>query len=223
MTFDNRLLGFATDASDDLLFARIASDIREQGYSICPNALPVSLGAEICQQLYGLDEQDFHTAGIGRLSQHGKDPRVRTDRICWFTGETETGQRWLSWAEHLQTYLNRSLFMGLFSFESHLAFYKPGDFYTRHFDAFQDRRNRILSLVVYLNNDWQEDQGGELVLYRNPEDQTGIRVMPEMGTLVLFLSEEFPHEVLPTKRDRFSIAGWFRVNSSTPERVDPPA
>ncbi|MEC7468361.1 MAG: 2OG-Fe(II) oxygenase, partial [Pseudomonadota bacterium] len=33
---------------------------------------------------------------------------------------------------------------------------------------------------------------------------------------------EFPHEVLPATRDRFSIAGWFRVNNSTAQRVDPP-
>jgi SM-20-related protein len=41
--------------------------------------------------------------------------------------------------------------------------------------------------------------------------------------LVVFLSEEFPHEVLPTATDRYSIAGWFRVNTSSAERVDPPA
>lgn len=35
-----------------------------------------------------------------------------------------------------------------------------------------------------------------------------------LGTLVVFLSEEFEHEVLPAKRDRYSIAGWFRVNPS---------
>lgn len=207
---------------DEELFARIASDLKGQGYSICSNALPADLGNAICEQLYGLDEGDFHQAGIGRLSQHGKDPRVRTDQICWFTGETETGRLWLNWAEQLQVYLNRSLFLGLFSFESHLAYYKPGDFYKRHYDAFQDKRNRVLSLVVYLNRDWQPDDGGELILYRDSDDKTGIRILPEMGKVVLFLSEEFPHQVLPTKRDRFSIAGWFRVNSSTPDRVDPP-
>jgi len=27
---------------------------------------------------------------------------------------------------------------------------------------------------------------------------------------VIFLSERFPHEVLPAKKKRHSIAGWFR-------------
>lgn len=39
---------------------------------------------------------------------------------------------------------------------------------------------------------------------------------------MLFLSEEFPHEVLPASRERYSIAGWFRVNGNGAGRVDPP-
>ena len=33
---------------------------------------------------------------------------------------------------------------------------------------------------------------------------------PEGGSLVVFLSAELPHEVLPASRERMSIAGWFR-------------
>lgn len=32
---------------------------------------------------------------------------------------------------------------------------------------------------------------------------------PIAGRMVFFMSEEFPHEVLPTKLIRESIAGWF--------------
>ena len=45
---------------------------------------------------------------------------------------------------------------------------------------------------------------------------------PSFGSVAIFLSEEFPHEVLPATRDRYSIAGWFRVNTSTADRIDPP-
>ena len=64
--------------------------------------------------------------------------------------------------------------------------------------------------------------GGELVLYQNDEDTTGIRVTPALGTVVLFLSEEFPHEVKPASQNRFSIAGWYRVNTSIGNKIDPP-
>ena len=207
---------------EERLFEHLALELQSSGYAICPAALPESLGQAICEQLYGLDESEFSAAGIGRQDQHMQNEFVRTDRICWFTGETPTGRQWLDWAERLKTYLNRRLFMGLFSFESHLAHYSPGDFYKRHYDAFQNQRNRVLSMVVYLNPSWHAEDGGELVLYRDAEDQEGIKVTPLMGTIVLFLSEEFPHEVLPAARDRYSIAGWYRVNSSTTDRVDPP-
>jgi len=212
----------SASAYEERLFEQIASDLLTNGYSICPGALPNSLGSEICEQLYGLESTDFSAAGIGRQAQYMHNEFVRTDRICWFTGETPTGRHWLDWAERLKEYLNRRLFMGLFSFESHLAHYGPGDFYKRHYDAFRNQRSRILSMVVYLNPSWGAEDGGELVLYLNDADKQGIKVTPLMGTMVLFLSEEFPHEVLPARKDRYSIAGWYRINSTTAERVDPP-
>ena len=66
---------------------------------------------------------------------------------------------------------------------------------------------------------WKAEDGGELVLYRGEEDSQGMRVSPSWGTIVVFLSEEFPHEVLPANRDRYSIAGWYHLNSSTLPRV----
>lgn len=207
---------------DDPLFERVAIQLMDRGYAICPAALPMDLVTDLCEELYGLSPNDFASAGIGRQTRHMHNEFVRKDRICWLTGESPASAAWLNWAADLQQYLNRRLFMGLFSFESHLAHYGIGDFYKRHYDAFQYQRNRVLSLVVYLNPTWGADDGGELVLYQSDEDLQGIKVTPLMGTLVLFLSEEFPHEVLPAKRDRYSIAGWYRVNGSTPDRVDPP-
>jgi len=70
--------------------------------------------------------------------------------------------------------------------------------------------------------------GGELALYHSDQSHNGersqsmLKVTPSMGTLVAFLSEEFPHEVLPTKRDRYAIAGWFRVNTTSTKWAAPP-
>ncbi|WP_408434238.1 2OG-Fe(II) oxygenase [Paraburkholderia fungorum] len=41
-------------------------------------------------------------------------------------------------------------------------------------------------------------------------DQTYHDVFPRAGTLLLFLSAQFEHEVLPATRDRMSIACWMR-------------
>jgi SM-20-related protein len=200
--------------------AAIAGDLRERGFAICPDALPASLSEALRSHLAGMPAQRFRPAGIGRQQDHTRSERVRRDAICWITGESSAGAEWLAWAAALQAALNRELLLGLFSFESHFAHYRPGDFYRRHVDAFRGEANRVLSLVAYLNPGWRAQDGGELLLY--PEDGDSVRVLPELGTCVLFLSEEMPHEVLPARRDRHSIAGWFRVNGSTGTRVDPP-
>ncbi|MEJ2043765.1 MAG: 2OG-Fe(II) oxygenase [Reinekea sp.] len=208
--------------ADDSLFARIADDLHQQGHSICPAALPAELANQLFDHVHQINDEQFASAGIGRGHDYAQVRFVRTDEICWITDESNTGQQWLDWSGRLQLFLNRRLFLGLFSFESHFAHYQPGDFYKRHYDAFRGEANRVLSVVVYLNPGWQLDDGGELVLYRNDADNEGTKVTPLFGTVVVFLSEEFPHEVLPAMRDRYSIAGWFRVNTSSADRVDPP-
>jgi SM-20-related protein len=35
-------------------------------------------------------------------------------------------------------------------------------------------------------------------------------VLPEGGTLVAFLADRFPHEVLPATRERLAFTGWYR-------------
>ena len=91
--------------------------------------------------------------------------------------------------------LNRAFFLGLEDYESHFALYPPGAFYQKHLDRFRDDDRRTLSAVFYLNADWQPEQGGALRLY--PEGGGELDVLPTAGTLVLFMSAELPHEVLP--------------------------
>lgn len=198
----------------------IADALRSDGYAVCRGALPTAQSRALHEHLMGMDRSLYYPAGIGRQQDHSLTRSIRQDEICWISGESTAGQGWLAWAATLQRELNRSLLLGLFSFESHFAHYRPGAFYRRHLDAFRGEANRVLSLVAYLNPDWKPEDGGELVLY--PENGEPVTVLPEMGTLVVFLSEELAHEVLPARRDRYSIAGWFRVNTSTGERVDPP-
>lgn len=213
-----------TDGGDDhsqRLFAKIAEDISELGYSICPQALPDVVALPLAEQAWNLSAEQFKTAGIGRHQQHQFNPFVRRDKVCWITGESDAGKTWLDWTSNLKAYLNRRLIMGLASFESHYAWYPEGAFYKRHYDAFSgvsspDGSNRVLSLVAYLNSRWAPEFGGELVLYHSATDTQGTVVVPNFATLVVFLSEQFPHEVLATNQSRLSIAGWFRSKARLP-------
>ncbi|MBN7795060.1 2OG-Fe(II) oxygenase [Parahaliea mediterranea] len=212
----------ATPQDDGALFDRIADALRERGYAVCPNALPPALCAALLAQLQAMNSADFSRAGVGREEDWTLNNFVRSDAICWITGASPAGGDWLDWASRLRQHLNRQLLLGLFSFESHFAHYRPGDFYRKHLDAFRGDTNRVLSVVAYLNPDWQAPDGGELLMYLDAEGGNTLKVLPGLGTVVVFLSEEFPHEVLPARRDRYSIAGWYRVNTSRGDRIDPP-
>ena len=207
---------------DETVFSLIADDIQQQGYSIRPGALPEALTAALVAHQQTIEREKFTNAGIGRGDEYLKNKFVRTDEICWIAGDTDASRQWLDWTASLQQFLNRRLFLGLFSFESHFAHYGPGDYYKRHYDAFRGGANRILSVVAYLNSGWTNTDGGKLVLYKDDADKEGVKVVPLLGTFVVFLSEEFPHEVLAAHRDRYSIAGWYRVNTSVATKVDPP-
>mgnify|MGYP000562863936 CR=1 FL=1 len=208
---------------EDHLFEQIARGLETKGYVCLPAALPEKIADGLVDHLAQLDSLKFHEASTGRGKDQTLNQFVRRDRIHWIDESDPASRQWLAWAQRLQAYLNRRLFLGLFSFESHFSHYQSGDFYRKHFDAFKGESNRILSLVAYLNRGWEPDQGGELIIY-SPEDGTElVKVTPMFATLVLFLSEEFSHEVLSTSRNRYSVAGWFRLNGSIKDNIDPPA
>jgi SM-20-related protein len=69
--------------------------------------------------------------------------------------------------------------------------------------------------VLYLNRAWRETDGGAVRMYVGEaagpsERESHVDIAPHAGTLVLFLSADFEHEVLPASRERMSVAGWFR-------------
>lgn len=214
---------------DSALFESIAKDVIDKGYSIRPYALPIKLTHLLSQHIIDLSSDKFKRAGIGRVQDHMINDFIRTDEISWIINDNEASCAWINWTEALKVYLNRRLFLGLFSFESHFAHYAKGDFYKKHKDAFRGEGNRVLSVVVYLNQQWVASDGGELVIYDKKlvdsvvSNYNKITVIPNFGTIVVFLSEEFPHEVLPAKRDRYSIAGWFRLNNCIANNLDPPS
>ncbi|MDG1995352.1 MAG: 2OG-Fe(II) oxygenase [Emcibacteraceae bacterium] len=106
--------------------------------------------------------------------------------------------------------MNKELFLGLTSIESHYARYEKGGFYKKHVDAFSGTTNRKVSIVLFLNDHWNPADEGELKLFVGQEHDKQILIKPQLGTLVIFMSDEVPHEVLKTNCTRYSIAGWFR-------------
>ena len=101
------------------------------------------------------------------------------------------------------------------------AYYPKGGFYRRHRDAIPNSASvlRKYSLLLYLNRDgWSpETDAGQLRIHLDgggDECPDGVKpnfidVDPLGGTLVLFKSEQIPHEVLDTQSERFALVGWY--------------
>ncbi|WP_421842799.1 2OG-Fe(II) oxygenase [Marinobacter algicola] len=161
-----------------------------------------------------LDRTDaLRKAGVGRGQDMLRDRSVRRDKIAWLQGVTPVQAALFEFFESVRVGLNERLFLGLKRFEAHYATYHNGDFYRRHVDSFQGRASRVVSLVLYLNEDWQEADGGALQVFnRENENEVCGVVLPLAGRMALFMSEEIPHEVLPAHRTRYSVACWFRCD-----------
>jgi len=218
MQFDNDTTKFIQ--ADAL--AQLVDDIRLQGYSIQDNLLSADLISRLQHEVETLDSSQMKVAGVGRKQDYLKEQNARRDYICWIEESHQAGADFLAAMAQIKQVLNRQLMMGLFDYESHYARYQEGGFYEKHLDAFKGKSNRILSSVVYLNENWTAQDGGEFVLFDEYEKDAEIgRFLPVKGRIAFFLSEDFPHQVLAANRQRHSIAGWFRINTSQSGTVDP--
>lgn len=223
-----------TISSDDALLplhnwlesmnVRIVSDLQEKGWSVQKDYLGLGLKQSLRERLNQLEEiEALKRAGIGRNEDHMIASDIRKDWISWLDSQDLHDQIYLRLMEQLRLTLNKAFFLGLFEYEAHYAIYPEGGFYKKHIDALKGEKNRIISTVCYLNDeDWVEEDGGLLAIYDSVDQETLVgKILPESGSLVVFLSEDIPHEVTPARKKRYSIAGWFRCNSSSAMKVDP--
>jgi SM-20-related protein len=152
-------------------------------------------------------------AAVGREAGRALRDDIRADATRWLDDPRcgAPARAFLAELETVRIALNRSLFLGLTGVEAHYAAYPPGGGYARHRDRFRDSDARVVTWVSYLNADWGADDGGALRLHR---DDGHVDVAP-VDCSLCFLSE-LEHEVLPARRERFSIAAWFRREAGPP-------
>lgn len=196
--------------ADPTALDRLLEQFELQGYAVqdgwLPGALITALAAEAQRRAAS---GELRPARIGRGETLRQAAALRGDRIAWLdpADPTPALARLHAELDALRLACNRRTWLGLFELEAHYAHYPPGCGYTRHLDRFLDAADRVLSLVLYLNSGWGPDDGGELILYTGAGP---VAIEPHAGRLVVFGSAELEHEVRPARRDRYSIAGWFR-------------
>ncbi len=200
--------------SPEVNIAEIAEQLEHTGYIVLEKPLSESLAAQLLTRCHDDEQMNFQVAHIGRGDNKQQNKSIRGDFINWLDESNRTDHAYLAWMEQLRMGLNAALYLGLFDYECHYAIYGAGAGYAKHLDVLAGKKNRVLSTVLYLNQDWQEGDGGELVVFA-PDGSTVITtVKPKFATMIIFLSEAFPHEVLISHKTRRSIAGWFRVSGS---------
>ena len=210
------------------------------GYAVLPGFFSTETCAALRTELQALDTDGLlQPAAIGRGERRQQRSDIRGDRMTWLQPNWPAGGDYLACLDGLRRVLNEHLFLALAEVEAHYACYPPGAGYRRHVDRHQagaagrpGQGERLISTVTYLNAPgWPVDGGGELVLHapvvgdvagQAPDlamgkaagDAAGeVVVAPEGGTLVVFRSDDLPHEVRPSRYPRYSIAGWMRTRA----------
>jgi len=190
----------------------IIEALASQGWIVIPNFLKANQILQLREQaLSHYVAGEFKQASIGQGNSKTIQTEIRRDAVLWLEEHTTgVAGEFLAWLTELRTELNRELFLSLVEAELHFALYPAGGFYRKHIDNFRGSSARLVTVILYLNPDWQPEQGGQLKMYL---DNKTLEVAPKAGTLVLFLSERFEHEVLPTEQERLSLTGWLRRRS----------
>lgn len=195
----------------------IANALVEQGFFICDDFVPAALTHGLkAVALEHWESGDYRQARVGQGELAQTQLAIRSDRIMWLDERPEDPAllAYLERLEQLRLAINSALWLGLFEWEGHLAMYPPGSFYRRHLDVFAHARQRQVSTILYLNHDWQPEDGGQLRIYtEGPSRDHYIDIAPTAGRLACFLSEQVYHEVLPSQQNRLSLTGWFRTRA----------
>ncbi len=201
-----------SDVTELSLLDSVADSLALNSYAIIDNFLSDEEALDCLDVLQeNKEEGNFKKAGIGTLGMHQIDKTIRGDEIKWLDNQnlSSASQVYMDQVGAMMRYFNRTLFLSLKDFECHFAHYPSGTFYKRHLDLLKLSDHRKLSFVLYLNPNWKEGDGGELLLYlqENGEEKT-VTVNPILGRLVVFRSEILEHEVALAHKSRHSITGW---------------
>lgn len=156
-----------------------------------------------------MNQNKLKEAGTGNNLLVSHDKTVRSDLIYWLdrSHDNEYENDFFDQIDDFIKHLNRSCFAGINGYEFHYSLYEIGSFYQKHLDQFNNNPSRKYSMISYLNDDWQESDGGQLMIYQNYNNK---KVNPTQGKTVFFKSNELQHEVLVTQKQRMSITGWLK-------------
>lgn len=179
---------------------------------IADHFLSDELAARMKDHLLSLyAENRLSAAGTGNHALVSVDQSVRSDMIYWLDrAHNNTAENdFFDLMDRFVLHLNATCFTGITGYEFHYTVYEQGSFYTRHLDQFRNNKSRAFSMIIYLNANWEQADGGELCIHQHGQTQ---HIAPQNGKSVFFKSSDLVHEVLVAHKRRLSITGWLKTN-----------
>lgn len=191
-------------------FEDLIASYVENKVGISEHFLSTDLANNLKQNLISLNQKSLlMDAGIGNSKKVFYDGAIRSDSIYWLDKKNNNAfeNEFFTQIEAFIVYLNQSCYTGITGYEFHYSLYESGDFYLKHLDQFKNNPSRKYSMISYLNSNWKESDGGELLIHQLDNNQ---KISPTQGKTVFFKSDELVHEVLTTQNTRMSITGWLK-------------
>lgn len=179
---------------------------------ISENFLGLLLASQLKENLTGLYAASLLlSAGTGNELRVTHNKSVRSDKIYWLDRKHNNTceNDFFDLMDHFVSYLNSTCYTGITGYEFHYAMYEEGSFYKKHLDQFKNNDSRQYSMIIYLNEGWQQGDGGELCIHH--DDQHLQHISPQNCKGVFFKSSELLHEVLVSNKPRLSITGWLKI------------
>jgi SM-20-related protein len=193
-------------------FETLIATYIENKVGISENFLSDKLANNLKQNIRSLNQKnELVEAGIGNSDKLSFNSAIRSDAIYWLDKKHNNPfeNEFFIQIEEFIKYLNISCFAGITGYEFHYSLYEKGDFYLKHLDQFKNNPSRKFSMISYLNSNWKESDGGELLIHQLDNNQ---KIAPTQGKTVFFKSDELLHEVLVTQNTRMSITGWLKCD-----------
>lgn len=165
-------------------FEALIATYIENKVGISENFLNTDLSTNLRQNLFNLQQKSLLTAaGTGNSALISYDAEIRSDSIYWLDKKHNDPfeNQFFAQMEAFILYLNESCYAGITGYEFHYALYEKGDFYLQHLDQFKSNPSRKYSIISYLNPDWQESDGGELLIHQLDNNQ---KIAPTAGKTV---------------------------------------
>jgi SM-20-related protein len=194
----------------NIVFDAIIDSFNETKVGIGADFLNTSLASLLKENLVKLyHENQMIPAGTGNYDLVSHDLKVRSDKIHWLDRKhnNESENDFFDLMDEFVIYLNSTCYTGITGYEFHYALYETGSFYKKHLDQFRSDSSRVFSMIMYLNVDWEQKDGGALCIHHANHLQ---HILPNNGKSVFFRSNELVHEVLTTNKPRMSITGWLK-------------